>query len=81
MRDQHGPKIAEYLLDNPELRYQILNLDPVSAGVKIMTEVKPKALSQVPKVSNAPDPVPDIVGGGAVDKDEFERLYPDTQFI
>ena len=82
MKDANGGKIAEYLYDNPVLMHQIIDLDPVSAGIKIATEVKARALSTNPKVSNAPDPVPPISGGGgALDKDDFERDNPGTEFI
>ena len=81
MQDSNGGKIVEYLHDNPALMHEVLSLDPVSAGIKIATEVKPQALSTTPKVSNAPEPTPDLNGGGFVDKDDFERQYPDTEFI
>jgi len=81
MMDKHGGKIAEYLYDNPIVRHELLALDPVSAGIKIANEIKPQALSSTPKVSNAPDPLTDVHGGGVDTKDEFERKYPDTVFI
>ena len=81
MTDPRGGKIAEYLHDNPSVMYEVLSLDPVSAGIKIEQEIKPQALSTTPKVSNAPEPLPEIKGGGALDKDDFERRNPGTQFI
>ena len=81
MNDSNGGKIVEYLHDNPSVLHEVLSIDPISAGHKILTEIKPRALSTTPKVSNAPEPVPDIKGGGALDKDDFERSNPGTQFI
>lgn len=82
MSDQNGGKIVEYLHDNPAVMHEVLSLDPVSAGIKIATEIKAQALSTTPKVSGAPDPVPDFGGGGGVStKDDFERNYPNTEFI
>ena len=81
MNDPHGGKIAEYLHDNPAVRLDLLDLDPISAGYKIMNEVEALALSTTPKVSNAPDPIPEIRGGGALDKDDFDRNNPGTEFI
>lgn len=80
MQDANGGKIAEYLYDNPALMHEVLNLDPVSAGIKIANEIKPQVLSTTPKVSSAPAPIPDIQGGGVVEKDDFERDYPGTTF-
>jgi len=81
MSDQNGGKIVEYLGDNPSEAYELFALDPVSAGIKIANEIKPRALSTTPKVSNAPAPIDNIVGGGVSDKDDFSRLYPETTFI
>lgn len=80
MRDANGGKITEYLYDNPAIMHEILSMDPVSAGIKIATEVKTAALSTTPKVSGAPEPLPEITGGGMVEKDEFSALYPGTTF-
>ena len=81
MDDVNGGKIVEYLHDNPALMHEVLALNPIDAGHKIKTEIKALALSTTPKVSNAPDPTPEIKGGGALDKDDFERNNPGTQFI
>ena len=77
----NGAKIVEHLHDNPSIMHEVIGLDPVSAGIKIANEVLPQALSTTPKVSNAPDPLPEISGGGAVVKDDFERQNPGTVFI
>lgn len=79
--DPNGAKIAEYLVDNPALMYEVLQMDPVSAGIKISTEIKGQALSKTPKVSGAPDPIKEVVGGGYVEKDEFNKVYPGATFI
>lgn len=81
INDPNGGKIAEYLHDNPTVRHEILSLDPITAGHKILSEIKTQALSTTPKVSNAPEPLPEIKGGGALDKDDFERNNPGTTFI
>lgn len=82
IKDPNGGKIAEYLHDNPALMHEVLSLDPVSAGIKIVNEVKPQALSMTPKISKAPEPVTEVVGSaGGGDKDDFERQNPNTEFI
>lgn len=81
MNDNNGAKVAEYLNDNPAEMYEILQLDPVSAGIRIANEIKPKVLSQTPKVSNAPDPIPEVKGGGYVEVDDFDKKYPGAQII
>lgn len=81
MSDPHGGKIVEYLHDNPTVRADLKSLDPISAGNKVINEIKALALSTTPRVSNAPDPIPEIKGGGALDKDDFDRNNPGTTFI
>ena len=81
MSDPNGGKIVEYLHDNPAEMHDILSLDPMSASIKIANVIKAKALSTTPKVSNAPEPLPNISGGGTLEKDDFERKFPGTEFI
>ncbi len=81
LTDPNGAKIAEYLHDNPAEMHEILNMNATGAAVKIATEIKAKALSTTPKVSNAPDPIEAISGGGYAEKDDFSRKYPGTEFI
>lgn len=81
MRDPQGAAIVAYLADNPVDLELINNLDPMSASVKIATEIKAKALSKTPKVSNAPDPLPDIKGSGTLEVDDFEKKYGKSEFI
>lgn len=81
MNDTNGAKIVEYLNDNPAEMHEVLQLDPVSAGIRIATEIKPKVLTQTPKVSGAPDPIPDVNGGGYVEVDEFSKKYPGAVII
>jgi len=76
LSDPNGAKIVEYLSDNPAEMHEILKLDPVSAGIRIANEIKPKVLAQTPKVSGAPDPIPEVNGGGYVKVDDFNKKYP-----
>ena len=81
LNDPNGAKIVEYLSDNPAEMHEVLRLDPVSAGIRIATEVKAKVLSQTPRVSGAPDPIPEVSGGGYVEVDEFSKKYPGAVII
>lgn len=81
MSDVNGAKVAEYLVDNPAEMYEILQMDPIAAGIKISTEIKAKALTKTPNVSGAPDPIKEVVGGGFVEKDEFDKKYPNAVFL
>jgi len=81
INDTNGAKIVEYLADNPAEMHEVLKLDPVSAGIRIANEIKPKVLSQTPKVSGAPDPIPDVTGGGYVAVDDFNKKYPGAVII
>ncbi len=81
LNDVNGAKVVEYLSDNPAEMHEILSLDPVSAGIRIANEIKPKALSQTPKVSGAPDPIPEVKGGGYIAVDDFDKKYPGAVII
>jgi len=81
MSDPNGPAIAVHLAENPALMYEVLNMSPVAAAVKIENQVKAEALSKTPKVSNAPEPLAEINGGGMAEKDDFSRQFPDAKII
>ena len=81
MNDINGAKIVETLHDNPALMHEILSLDPISAGMRIASEVKPLALSKTKNISNAPTPPTEIKGGGVHEQDEFDKNYPGATFI
>jgi len=69
------------LADNPAVMYEIVEMDAMSAAVKLATEIKPQALSSTPKVTKAPEPVASIDGGGVSIKDDFDRMFPNAQII
>ncbi len=81
LNDPNGAKLVEYLNDNPAEMHEVLKLDPVSAGIRIANEIKPKALSRTPKVSGAPDPIPEVKGGGYIAVDDFDKKYPGAKII
>ena len=81
LNDPNGAKLVEYLNDNPAEMHEVLKLDPVSAGIRIANEIKPKALSQTPRVSGAPDPIPNVNGGGYVKVDDFNKQFPGAEII
>lgn len=81
MTDPNGPAIAVHLAENPALMYEVLNMSPMAAAVTIETKIKAEALSKTPKVSNAPEPLPEINGGGMIEQDEFNRKFPDAEII
>lgn len=81
MTDVHGGKIVEFLHDNPEVLQELTSMSPMAAAIKIANDIKPQALSQAPRVSNAPAPATDIRGGGVIEQDEFEKNYPGATFI
>lgn len=81
LNDVNGARITEYLADNPAEMYEILRMDPVSAGIRIANEIKPKILSSTPKVSNAPQPIPEVKGGGYVEQTDFDKTYKGYEII
>jgi hypothetical protein len=81
LEDDAGPQITMYLANNPELAHQLIGMPVAKAAVKLATEVKAKALSKKPKVTQAPDPVPEGKGLGVKDEDDFDRRYKGAKFI
>ena len=81
LEDPNGAKIAVHLADNPAQLYELAGMNPMNAAVKIQSEIKPQALSKTPKVTSAPEPLPEYHGGGHIEKDDFERQNPGTEFI
>jgi hypothetical protein len=70
LRDDSGPLITKYLAANPLELDAIRSLDPVSAAVKIATEIKPKASTLRPKTTSAPPPIETFNGAGQSEKFE-----------
>lgn len=81
LEDEAGPQITMYLANNPELAHQLIGMPATKAAIKIATEVKAKVLSTKPKVTTAPDPLPEGRGIGAREEDEFDRRYKGAKFI
>lgn len=81
MNDSAGPQMVAYLADNPAVMYEIVEMDAMSAAVKLATEIKAQALSSTPKVTKAPEPYAQINGGGVSVKSDFERMFPDAKII
>jgi hypothetical protein len=81
LNDPNGARVVEYLNDNPTEMHEVLKLDPMSAAIRITNEVKAKALSQTPKVSGAPEPIPEVKGGGYIAVDDFDKNYPGATII
>lgn len=81
LADANGGKIVTHLADNPALMHEILSLPPTMAAVRIANEVKPQALSTTPKVTQAPEPIADVRGGGVEVKDDFDRTYAGYEIL
>ena len=81
LEDDAGPQITMYLANNPELAHQLIGMSVAKAAVKLATEVKAKALSGKPRVTQAPDPIPQGKGFGVKEEDEFDRRYKGAKFI
>jgi len=64
LEDSDGPLMTQYLAANPVDLYDIVNADPIKAGV-MLAGIKQKAASLKPKTSNAPKPATRVEGMGA----------------
>lgn len=81
LTDPNGPQVVSYLADNPSELDSVLSADPMTAAVIIETQIKGKALATTPKVTKAPEPIPEIGGGGSLETDDFKRKYGEPEFI
>lgn len=69
MQDDQGPLITKYLSQNP-MEMELLNsLDPMSAGIRIATEIKAKASALGNKQREAPNPTETLNGNGVPAKE------------
>lgn len=80
MEDEAGPQITMHLAKNPELAYELLTMPTAKAAVKLATQVKQAAIANKPKLSKAPDPLPEGKPASIVERDDFEKKYK-AQFI
>lgn len=64
LQDDQGPLIVKYLAQNLAELDDLNQLSVPQAAVRIATSIKAKAASLKPRVSNAPDPLKPVRGGG-----------------
>lgn len=81
LEDSNGAKVALHIADNPALMHELLSMSPMQAAVKIANEVKPQALSTTPTLTQAPQPIEEVRGGGVETKDEFDRVYAGYEIL
>ena len=81
LEDPNGAKVALHIADNPALMHELLSMSPMQAAVKIANEVKPQALSTTPTLTQAPQPIEEVRGGGVETKDEFDRVYAGYEIL
>lgn len=81
LEDEAGPQITMYLANNPDLAHQLIGMPATKAAVKLATEIKVKVLSTKPKVTKAPDPLPEGKGVGSREQDEFDRRFKGAKFL
>lgn len=65
---EQGPLITVYLSQNQVELDAIRQLDPITAAVRIETEIKPKAAAMKAKVTSAPEPAETLNGAGVPPK-------------
>lgn len=65
LEEPTGPQIGRYLAQNPAEVEGLKGLNPQQVAVKIATEIKPAAQSNMPKVETAPAPADIETGSGA----------------
>ena len=68
LADEHGPAVTMYLAKNLQEVQAMQNMDPISAGIYIATEIKPK-VSRKLKRDNPPEPVETVSGASVPEKE------------
>lgn len=81
LEDDAGPQLTLHLNKNPELAMELISLPLHKAAIKLATSIKAEAVSQKPKVTQAPDPIPQSRGVSVRESDELERKFANAQFI
>lgn len=81
LEDAAGPQMTMHLAKNPDLAFELIGMSPTKAAIKLATEVKAASLITKPKVSKAPDPLPEGKPASMREKDDFERQFPSAKFI
>lgn len=72
--DELGPRIVNYLAENPSVLDKVAEMSPVRAAEYIALSVKPKIGKSKPKTTGAPDPVKPAKGAGVPDRDPWDLL-------
>lgn len=81
LEDEAGPQMTMYLAKNPELALELVSQSTAKAAVMLATKVKAAAVSAKPKVSKAPDPIPQSRTASIKDSDELDRYFSNSKFI
>ncbi len=81
LEDEAGPQLTMHLAKNPDLALELISLPVHKAAIKLATSIKAEAVSQKPKVTKAPDPIPQSRGVSVREDDELERKFKNATFI
>lgn len=78
--DPEGPQIMDFLANNPKELEAMIELPTLNQAAYIERVIRVNAVSTKPTVTNAPNPLINIQGGGMREQDEFEKKYPGAVF-
>jgi len=69
MSRDNGPELAYFLGSHADIADQIINMNPVAAGIKIGEISRKLAEPKQIKLSSAPEPIKPVSSGGAIESD------------
>lgn len=81
LEDEAGAQMTIHLAKNPELAFELISMPVHKAAIKLATQIKVEAAGQKPKVTRAPDPIPNGRSASIKESDEFEQQFKNASFL
>ncbi len=80
LEDEAGAQMTIHLAKNPDLAFELISMPVHKAAIKLATQIKAEAASQKPKVSRAPDPIPQGRSASIKESDDLESRFKNASF-
>lgn len=81
LEDEAGPQMTIHLAKNPDLAFELIGMPLHKAAIKLATQIKAEAAGTKPRVSQAPDPIPQGRSASIKETNELEHRFKNSTFI
>ena len=81
LEDEAGPQMTIHLAKNPDLAFELIGMPLHKAAIKLATQIKAEAAGTKPRVSQAPDPIPQGRSASIKETNELEHQFKNSTFI